>query len=130
MKLPSTPTQRRMRPSVLAASLLALGLSGCFDGQADLQLPGMLNAAIRDCPIVGGKLRKFDAAAVMGMPGVKQVVPLGDTAVAVVATTWWRAKKAADALPIDWDEGPHAKLDSAQIAQMPHHLARAHQAVP
>lgn len=84
----------------------------------DLTLPGMLNAAIRDCPIVGGKLRSFDAAKVMGMPGVKQVVPVGDTAVAVVATTWWRAKKAVDALPIDWDEGPHAKLGSAQIAQM------------
>jgi isoquinoline 1-oxidoreductase beta subunit len=84
----------------------------------DLSLPGMLNAAIRDCPVVGGKVRKFDAAAVLGMPGVKKVVPVGDTAVAVVATTWWRAKKAVDALPIDWDEGPHAKLDSAQIAQM------------
>ena len=84
----------------------------------DLQLPGMLNAAIRDCPIVGGKLKSFDAKAVMGLPGVKQVVPVGDTAVAVVATTWWRAKKAVDALPIVWDEGPHAKLDSAAIAQM------------
>ncbi|HOB94623.1 MAG TPA: molybdopterin-dependent oxidoreductase [Aquabacterium sp.] len=84
----------------------------------DLTLPGMLNAAIRDCPVVGGKVRKFDAAAVMAMPGVKKVVPVGDTAVAVVATTWWRAKKAVDALPIEWDEGPHAKLGSAQIAQM------------
>ena len=84
----------------------------------DLQLPGMLNAAIRDCPIVGGKLKSFDAKAVMGLPGVKQVVPVGDTAVAVVATTWWRAKKAVDALPIAWDEGPHARLDSAAIAQM------------
>jgi isoquinoline 1-oxidoreductase subunit beta len=84
----------------------------------DLQLPGMLCAAIRDCPSVGGKVRKFDAAAVMGMPGVKQVVAVGDTAVAVVATTWWRAKKAVDALPIEWDEGPNAGLDSAAIAQM------------
>lgn len=84
----------------------------------DLTLPGMLNAAIRDCPVVGGKVRKFDTAAVMAMPGVKKVVPVGDTAVAVVATTWWRAKKAVDALPIEWDEGPHAKLGSAQIAQM------------
>lgn len=84
----------------------------------DLALPGMLSAAIRDCPIVGGKVRRFDAAAVMGMPGVKKVVPVGDTAVAVVATTWWRAKKAVDALPIEYDEGPHAGLDSAQIATM------------
>ena len=84
----------------------------------DLALPGMLNAAIRDCPVVGGKLQSFNAAAVLGMPGVKQVVQVGDTAVAVVATTWWRAKKAVDALPIVWDEGPHARLGSAAIAVM------------
>ncbi len=84
----------------------------------DLNLPGMLSAAIRDCPVVGGKVRKYDATAVMAMPGVKKVVPVGDTAVAVVATTWWRAKKAVDALPIEWDEGPHANLDSAAIATM------------
>jgi len=84
----------------------------------DLTLPGMLNAAIRDCPVVGGKVRRFDAAAVSKMPGVKQVVAVGDSAVAVVADTWWRAKQAVDALPIDWDEGPHANLDSAQIAAM------------
>jgi isoquinoline 1-oxidoreductase beta subunit len=84
----------------------------------DLALPGMLNAAIRDCPVVGGKLQSFNAAAVLGMPGVKQVVQVGDTAVAVVATTWWRAKKAVDALPIVWDEGPHARLDSTAIAVM------------
>ena len=82
----------------------------------DLQLPGMLCAAIRDCPVVGGKLRSFNAAAVMQMPGVRHVVPVGDTAVAVVASTWWRARKAVDALPVEWDEGPHAKLDSAAIA--------------
>ncbi len=84
----------------------------------DLQLPGMLCAAIRDCPTVGGKLRKFDAAAVQAMPGVKKVVQVGDTAVAVVASTWWRAKQAVDALPVEWDEGPHAALNSAAIAQM------------
>ena len=84
----------------------------------DLQLPGLLNAAIRDCPVVGGKRKGFDAAAVLKMPGVKAVVPVGDSAVAVVADTWWRAKKAIDALPVEWDEGPHAGLDSAAIAKM------------
>ena len=83
----------------------------------DLQLPGMLNAAIRDCPIVGGRLRRFDAAAVLQRPGVKRVLPVGETAVAVVADTWWRAKQALDALPVDWDAGPHAGLDSAAIAR-------------
>ena len=84
----------------------------------DLQLPGLLNAAIRDCPIIGGKVRHFDPAAVLKMPGVKQVVPVGDSAVAVVADTWWRAKKAVDALNIEWDEGAHANLSSADIAAM------------
>ena len=81
----------------------------------DLKLPGLLNAAIRDCPIIGGKVKRFDAAPVLLMPGVKQVVPVGDSAVAVVADTWWRAKKAVDALLIEWDEGPHAQLSSADI---------------
>jgi isoquinoline 1-oxidoreductase subunit beta len=82
----------------------------------DLKLPGMLNAAIRDCPIVGGKLKSFDASAIEKRRGVKKVVKVGDTAVAVVADTWWRAKSALDALPVEWDEGPHAKLSSADIA--------------
>jgi isoquinoline 1-oxidoreductase beta subunit len=91
-------------------------LTGAQRYGIDLKLPGMLNAAIKDCPIVGGKLRSFDVAAVQGKPGVKKVVRVGDTAVAVVADTWWRAKTALDALPIEWDEGPNAKLSSADIA--------------
>jgi isoquinoline 1-oxidoreductase beta subunit len=83
----------------------------------DLKLPGMLNAAIRACPVFGGKVRSFDAAKVMAMPGVKKVVPVGETAVAVVADTWWRAKTALDALPIVWDEGPNAKASSAAVAE-------------
>lgn len=82
----------------------------------DLQLPGMLNAAIKDCPVFGGKLKSFDAAAIEGRPGVKKVVKVGDTAVAVVADTWWRAKTALDALPIVWDEGPNASQNSADTA--------------
>ena len=82
----------------------------------DLQLPGMLNAAIRDCPVVGGKVRTFDAVPVLRRPGVKAVVPVGDSAVVVVADTFWRAKTALDALNIVWDEGPNAKLSSADIA--------------
>ena len=82
----------------------------------DLKLPGMLNAAIKECPVFGGKVKGFEAAKVQGMPGVKHVVPVGDSAVAVVAETWWEAKKALDALPITWDEGPNAKVSSATIA--------------
>ena len=78
----------------------------------DMKLPGMLNAAIRDCPVFGGKLKSFDAAKVESMPGVKKVVQVGDTAVAVVADTWWRAKTALDALPVVWDEGPNANFST------------------
>jgi isoquinoline 1-oxidoreductase subunit beta len=85
---------------------------------ADLKLPGMLNAAIKDCPVFGGKVKSFEAAKVKGMPGVRHVVQVGDSAVAVVADTWWQAKTALDALPIAWDEGPNAKVSSASIAEM------------
>ena len=84
----------------------------------DFKLPGMLNAAIKDCPVFGGKLKSFDAAAVANRPGVKKVVKVGDTAVAVVADTWWRAKTALDALPIEWDMGDHTKASSAAFAQV------------
>ncbi len=84
----------------------------------DLKLPGMLNAAIKECPVFGGKVKSFEAAKVQGMPGVKHVVKVGDTAVAVVAEKWWQAKTALDALPIVWDEGPNAKGSSATIAAM------------
>ncbi|UCF75861.1 MAG: xanthine dehydrogenase family protein molybdopterin-binding subunit, partial [Betaproteobacteria bacterium] len=84
----------------------------------DLKLPGMLNAAIKECPVFGGKVKSFDAAKVSGMKGVKKVVQVGDTAVAVVADTWWRAKTALDALPVVWDEGPNAKVSSATIADV------------
>ncbi|MFC1774163.1 molybdopterin cofactor-binding domain-containing protein, partial [Pseudomonadota bacterium] len=85
---------------------------------ADLQMPGMLNAAIRACPIFGGKLESFDDARVRKMPGVRKVVRVEDDAVAVVADTWWQAKTALDALPVTWDKGPNAGVSSASIEQM------------
>jgi isoquinoline 1-oxidoreductase subunit beta len=84
----------------------------------DVKLPGMLSAAVKECPVFGGKVKSFDAAKVAGMPGVKKVVQSGDAAVAVVADTWWQAKTALEALPIVWDEGPNAKVSSTTIAEM------------
>lgn len=85
---------------------------------ADLKLPGMLNAAIKACPVFGGTLASFDANAVAGMPGVKKVVRVDDRSVAVVADTWWRAKTALDALPVTWNDGPNKGLSSADISAM------------
>ena len=84
----------------------------------DLELPGMLNAAIKACPVFGGTLAKYDDAEVRNMPGVRAVMRVGDDAVAVVADTWWQANTALDALPVTWDEGENASLSSAAIASM------------
>ena len=92
-------------------------VNGAMTYGIDLKLPGMLNAAIRDCPVFGGKVKSFDANQVAGMTGVKKVVQVGDTAVAVIADTWWHAKTALDSLSVAWDEGPNAKVSSADIAQ-------------
>jgi isoquinoline 1-oxidoreductase beta subunit len=84
----------------------------------DLKLPGMLNAAIKECPVFGGKVKSFDAARVASMRGVKRVVQVGDTAVAVVADHWWNAKTALDQLPIVWDEGANGKVQQADVMKM------------
>src|SRR5207244_10654070 len=83
----------------------------------DLKLPGMLCAAIKDCPVFGGKLTSFDAGKVQGMKGVKHVLKVGDSAVAIVGDTWWQANSALEALPVTWDEGANAKVSSASIAE-------------
>jgi isoquinoline 1-oxidoreductase subunit beta len=82
----------------------------------DHTMPGMLNAALKNCPVFGGKIKSFDAAKVEKMPGVKKVVQVADTGVAVIADTWWRAKTALDALPIEWDNGANGSVQNADIA--------------
>jgi len=82
----------------------------------DTKLPGMLNAAIKQCPVFGGKLVSYDEAKVSNMPGFKRVVKVDDSTVAVVADTWWHARNALEALPIKWDEGEGAKASTATIA--------------
>ena len=91
-------------------------LNGAKIYSIDLRLPGMLHAAIKDCPVFGGKLVDFDDTKILQRRGVKRVVKVDNTTVAVVADTWWRAKTALDALPITWDEGPNASESSATIA--------------
>src|SRR5262249_7834590 len=81
----------------------------------DVQLPEMLNAAIAQCPVFGGKLKSYDAAAIKSMPGVRQVVQVDEQTIAVVADKWWQAKTALEKLPVVWDEGANAKVSSASI---------------
>jgi isoquinoline 1-oxidoreductase beta subunit len=90
-------------------------LSGRTVFAIDVQLPGMLSAAIAQCPVFGGKLKSFDAGKVSTMKGVQKVIKVDDSTVAVVADKWFLAKTALAALPIVWDEGPNATVDSQQI---------------
>ena len=85
---------------------------------ADLQMPGMLCASVKSCPVFGGKLVSYDEAKVRGMRGVKGVVQINDSTVAVVADTWWRANTALNALPIVWDEGKAANVSQDDINKM------------
>ena len=92
-------------------------LNGSLVYAIDVALPGMLHAAIKASPVFGGTLVSYDEAKIAAMPGVRRVVKVNDTTVAVVADTWWRAKRALDALPIVWNEGAGASQSSATIAE-------------
>jgi isoquinoline 1-oxidoreductase beta subunit len=82
----------------------------------DLQLPGMLSASIMDAPVYGAKVKSYDEAKVKAMPGVTGIYKIGDTAVAVVAATWWQANQGVKALNIVWEDTPNSKVSSESIA--------------
>lgn len=80
----------------------------------DTRIPGMLFAAVARCPVPGGKLLSFDAAATKAMPGVRGVVAI-ENGVAVLARDSHTALAGRDALRVDWDEGPNARLTTAEL---------------
>ncbi len=82
----------------------------------DAILPNMKVATVAFCPVFGGKVGKVDDSAAKKVPGVQKIVVLDDF-VAVVGDHMWAAKKGLDALKIDWDEGPNAKISSKDIWQ-------------
>ena len=77
-------------------------------------MPGMLYAAIEIAPVYGGKLMSVDTAPAEAMPGVKKVVKLED-AVAVVADSFWRARRALAALKPEFDDAGHGDVSTASI---------------
>jgi isoquinoline 1-oxidoreductase beta subunit len=104
--------------TLIGTSQRRLDTPGKVDGSAefglDVRLPGMLYAAIAQCPVLGGRVRSVGSSAAEAMPGVRRVLatPGG---VVVVAEHFWQALKARDALEIVWDEGANASLDNAAI---------------
>jgi len=91
-------------------------INGTTQFGIDVKLPGMLYAALAQCPVIGGKVVSVDDAKAKSMPGVKHVVQITD-GVAVVADSWWQAKTARDTLNITWDEGPNKSLSTAAVFQ-------------
>jgi isoquinoline 1-oxidoreductase beta subunit len=110
------PTQWKVAGKPMKRLDTAPKLNGSKVYALDVSVPGMLCAAIKDCPVFGGKVKSFDDSKIAKMPGVRRVVKVRDSAVAVVADKWWQAKTALDALPVVWDEGNGATASSATIA--------------
>ncbi len=85
--------------------------NGTAEFGIDVKLPGMVYAALEQCPVIGGTVKSFDATKARSMPGVIAVVQIPD-GIAVVADSWWRANMARKQLTIAWDEGAGAKLNN------------------
>src|SRR5271166_2892940 len=82
----------------------------------DVRPPGVKIATLAQSPVFGGRVKSVDDAAAKAVNGVRQIVRLDD-AVAVVADHMGAAKKGLAALVIEWDDGPHAKLNTEEIAR-------------
>jgi len=104
-KLLGTPAQRLDTPSKV---------NGSAKFTIDLKIPDMLIASSLTCPVFGGKLRSVKDEAARKVVGVRDVI-LMDNAVAVTATNFWACQQALKALEVEWDLGPHATVDSAQL---------------
>ena len=93
----------------------------------DAALPGMLHASIERCPVHGGRVRRFDAAAARKVAGVVDVLempaptspplfnPLGG--IAVLATNTWSAQQGRAALDIEWEPGANGAYDSEKYRE-------------
>jgi isoquinoline 1-oxidoreductase beta subunit len=106
-KLIGTPAKRLDTPAKVNGSAV-FGI--------DVRPPGVKIATLAQSPVFGGRVKSVDDAAAKAVKGVRQIVRLDD-AVAVVADHMGAAKKGLEALKIEWDEGPHAKLTTEQIAR-------------
>lgn len=89
----------------------------------DIHFPGLLTAVVAHPPIFGATVKSFQAAKATAIKGVRQVLQV-PTGVAVIADSFWTAKKGRDALQIDWDLGPNATLNSVTQLEHYHQLAQ------
>jgi isoquinoline 1-oxidoreductase beta subunit len=106
-KLIGTPAKRLDLPAKINGTA-AFGI--------DARPPGVKIATLAQSPVFGGRVRNVDDAAAKAVKGVRQIVRLDD-AVAVVADHMGAAKKGLNALKIEWDDGRHAKLTTADVVR-------------
>ena len=104
--------------SLIGKSLPRFENPSKIDGSAifgiDFTLPGLVHAAVRQCPVFGGDVASFDRSSIAGFPGVIDVVRIPN-GIAVVAGTYWQAKSALDALRLDFSEGPAASVSTSSL---------------
>ncbi len=110
------PSEFRLIGTAVARVDTPAKISGKAEFGQDVRLPGMLTALVERCPVFGGKLAGFDAAAARAVPGVRAVFAI-ESGVAVVADGFWPAKLGRDALRVRWDEGINARLSSDLIVK-------------
>src|SRR4030081_223072 len=108
------PDQYKFIGRRLARLDVPLKINGSAKYGIDLDVPGMVRAAIIKCPVFGGTVKSVDESAIAGRRGVLQVVKLNN-AVAVVADRYFRAQAALKALPIEWEVGAAGSTDSVQF---------------
>jgi isoquinoline 1-oxidoreductase subunit beta len=108
------PDQHKLIGRRLARLDVPLKINGSAKYGIDLEVPGMVRAAIIKCPVFGGTVKSVDEGAIAGRRGVLQVVRLKD-AVAVVADRYFRAQAALNALPIEWEVGAAGATNSTQF---------------
>jgi isoquinoline 1-oxidoreductase beta subunit len=108
------PDQYKFIGRRLARLDVPLKINGSAKYGIDLDVPGMVRAAIIKCPVFGGTVKSVDESAIAGRRGVLQVVKLNN-AVAVVADRFFRAQAALNALPIEWQVGAAGSTNSVQF---------------
>lgn len=97
-------------------------VSGLAQYGIDVRRPAMLHAAIRACPVFGGRLRSFDPGEAANMPGVMRVARFeggngGPGGVAIVARSTWEALQALARVRIEWDLGEGDPVDGDRLMQ-------------
>jgi isoquinoline 1-oxidoreductase subunit beta len=114
-KLIGTPVKRLDTPEKISGKAV-FGI--------DVKNPGMLTAVVARAPVFGAKVKSFDDSRARNMPGVRKIVAV-PSGVAVVADSFWQAKKARDAVRIDWDEGEMVSFSTSQMMQKFREQARS-----